>query len=229
MVFDAGAVRGLLFDLDGTLIDSTVDLAESGNWLRAQAGLPALSTDIIASYVGDGAEAMARRLLGLPEGEVGPQVEAFKAHYNEHCLDNTKLYGGVASTLEQLRARGYKMAVVTNKPERISKRILDGLGVGPLFGAVVGGNTCANKKPHPEPLFKGCGSIGVPAAACAMIGDSRVDVEAGHNAGMPSLAVLGGIGAEDLLRAADPEVLVPRFTALLDIFPSLQASHVPHV
>jgi phosphoglycolate phosphatase len=225
MDFDPRAVRGLLFDLDGTLIDSTADLAASGNWLRRQQGLDALSAEQIGSYVGDGAESMVRRLLNRPEGDLGSLVEDYKRYYNEHCLEQTRLYPGVGSTLEQLRARGYKMAVVTNKPERISKRILDGLNVGACFGSVIGGNTCVNKKPHPEPLLLACAQLGLEPGAFVMIGDSRVDVEAGHNAGMPSAGILGGIGAEDLLRAAGPDLLLERFTDLLDKLPSLQAGY----
>jgi phosphoglycolate phosphatase len=224
---DLGAVRGLLFDLDGTLVDSTADLADAGNWLRAQQGLGPLSVAQVGSYVGDGAESMVRRLLERPEGDVDDQVEAYKRHYNEHCLDKTRLYPGVSSTLQQLRARGYGMAVVTNKPERISKKMLEGLGVGACFGAVIGGNTCLNKKPHPEPLLRACADIGIAPKACAMVGDSRVDIEAGHNAGMPSLALLGGIDAEDLLRAAGPGHVLTLFTELLDHFPPLQAVNVP--
>ncbi len=229
MDFNAAAVRGLLFDLDGTLIDSTADLVASGNWLRNEAGLDPLGAAQIGSYVGDGVETMVRRLLEKPEGDVDVQVEAYKRHYGEHCLEQTRLYAGVGSTLEQLRARGYKMAVVTNKPERISKRILDGLNVGPCFGSVIGGNTCVNKKPHPEPLLRACTELAVDPGACVMIGDSRVDIEAGHNAQMPCLGLLGGIGAEDLLRASGPELLLTRFTELLDLLPSLQAQRVPEL
>lgn len=222
--FKAGP-RGLLFDLDGTLIDSTADLASSGNWLRTEQGLDPLSREQVASYVGDGVESLVRRLLQKPEGDVGALVEVFKRYYNEHCLDTTRLYTGVSSTLLQLQARGYRMAVVTNKPERISRHILDGLNVGPCFGSVIGGNTCANKKPHPEPLLTAASQLGLSAADCVMIGDSRVDIEAGHNAAMPSIGLLGGIGAEDLLRASAPEILLPRFTALLDHLPPLQVTH----
>lgn len=220
-----GVLRGLLFDLDGTLIDSTADLAKSGNWLRQQEGLDELSQAQVASYVGDGIESLVRRLLARPEGEVGAQIAAFKGYYHEHCLDTTRLYTGVSSTLQQLQARGYKMAVVTNKPERISRHILDGLNVGACFGSVIGGNTCANKKPHPEPLLTACGQLGLRPEDCVMIGDSRVDIEAGHNALMPSVGLLGGIGAEDLLRASGPELLLPRFTALLDHLPPLTVTH----
>ncbi len=216
MPFDRAAVQALLFDLDGTLIDSTADLADSGNWLRVKHGLPAHTQAKVASFVGDGIEALTRRLLERPEGPIEAEVDEFKRYYHDHCLDETRLYPGVAATLEALQARGYKLAVVTNKPERISRHILDGLKVGRLFGSVIGGNSCAHKKPHPEPLLKACAELGSAPASAVMIGDSRVDIEAGHNAGMPSIGILGGIGDEALLRAAAPEILVPTFEALLE-------------
>jgi phosphoglycolate phosphatase len=229
MDFDPKAVQGLLFDLDGTLIDSTADLASAGNWLRRGQGLGEISAAEIGSYVGDGVETMVRRLLARPEGDLGSVVEDYKRYYHDHCLEQTRLYPGVGSALAQLQARGYRMAVVTNKPERISRHILEGLGVGPCFGSVIGGNTCVNKKPHPQPLLLACTQLGVEPGACAMIGDSRVDVEAGHNAGMPSVGILGGIGAEDLLRGAAPELLLRRFTDLLDHLPSLRVAHAPEL
>lgn len=215
--FDASRIRALLFDLDGTLIESTLDLVASGNWLRKREGLPALDAARIASYVGDGVEALVRRLLERPEADVRECVEAFMHHYHEHCLDQTRLYAEVASTLEALQAKGYAMAVVTNKPERISRRILMGLGAEARFGSVVGGNSCAHKKPHPEPLLRACAELGFGAKDAAMVGDSRVDVEAAHNAGMPAIGLLDGIGDQDLLRAAGPEILIDRFQRLTEI------------
>jgi phosphoglycolate phosphatase len=138
-------------------------------------------------------------------------------HYHEHCLDQTCLYPGVGATLEALQAKGFKMAVVTNKPERISRRILEGLGTGRAWGSIIGGNTCKHKKPHPEPLLKACGDLGVEPHQCAMVGDSRVDVEAGKNAACQTIGLLGGIGDEGLLRAAAPDILLDSFEALLGI------------
>jgi phosphoglycolate phosphatase len=132
-------------------------------------------------------------------------------------LDTTRLYPGVAATLAALEARGYAMAVVTNKPERISRHILHGLGVGRRFASVVGGNSCAHKKPHPAPLLKACVDLGVAPAACVMVGDSRVDVEAGHNAGMPAVGILGGIGDPALLAQAGPDILLADFEKLLEV------------
>lgn len=218
MAFDKDSTQGLLFDLDGTLIDSTADLAASGNWLRAQHGLPAYSAAKVGSFVGDGIEALVRRLLDKLEGPVEAEVDAYKHHYNEHCLDTTRPYPGVAATLEVLQERGYRLALVTNKPERVSRHILEGLKLGRRFSAVVGGNSCAHKKPHPEPLLKACGDLGVAPSAAVMIGDSRVDIEAGKNAQLACVGILGGIGDQDLLKAAAPDRLVDSIEGLLELF-----------
>lgn len=215
MPFEPTAVQALLFDLDGTLIDSTADLAKSGNWLRVKHGLPALSTAQVASFVGDGIEALCRRLLERPEGPIEEAIDEFKQHYHEHCLDETKLFPGVAATLEVLDARGYRLAVVTNKPERISRHILEGLGVGKRFVSVIGGNSAPHKKPHPAPLLKACAELGCEPRRAVMVGDSRVDVEAGHNAGMPSIAILRGIGDQGQLLASYPDLILDSFDLLL--------------
>jgi phosphoglycolate phosphatase len=215
--FEPSRIQALLFDLDGTLIESTADLVASGNWLRGREGMAQLGDAVIAGYVGDGVEALVRRLLERPEGEIQERVEAFMLHYREHCLDRTCLYPGVAATLEVLQARGYSLAVVTNKPERVSRRILGGLGVEKRFASLVGGNTCAHKKPHPEPLLKACSDMGADPARAVVVGDSRVDIEAGHNAGMPAVGLLGGIGDEALLKAAGPDVIIERLERLTEI------------
>jgi phosphoglycolate phosphatase len=212
MNFDVTKITTLLFDLDGTLIDSTADIASSVNALRVSLGLPTLAQDTVASYVGDGVDALVRRVLD--KQEVADEVEAFKLHYHEHCVDQTRCYAGVEETLRVLHVLGYKMAVVTNKPERISKHILERLGLGKIFGSVIGGNSAEHKKPHPAPLFKACAELGSSPALACMIGDSRVDMEAGHNAGMPSLGLLGGIGDEALLRRSGPALILESFSEL---------------
>ena len=215
MSIDTRPIRGLLFDLDGTLIDSREDIADSANALRISRGLEPLSLDVIGSYIGDGIEALVRQLMG-PEFEstLPVLVDEFRSHYNEHCVVKTYLYDGVLPTLQALRAAGYAMAVVTNKPEKISLRILEKLGVGGCFGAVIGGNTVANKKPHPQPLEEACRRLGLPLSASCMIGDSRVDIEAGKNAGIPSIAIKDGIGDQALLAAAGPDLTLAAFGEL---------------
>jgi phosphoglycolate phosphatase len=215
-------LRALLFDLDGTLIDSAADLAAAGNWLRAQEGLPVLPAERVASFVGDGVESLVSRLLETTDGAVIQRcIPGFKRHYHDHCLDHTRLYEGAAPVLDALKRRGYRLAVVTNKPEKVSRHILEGLGVAELFGSVVGGNTLPVKKPDPAPLRKACQDLGVPETACAMVGDSRVDVEAGRALGVPCLAFRDRIGDQRLLQAARPDRLLGSFHELLELFPPL--------
>jgi phosphoglycolate phosphatase len=214
--FNPAQIRALLFDLDGTLIDSSADIAASANHLRLELGLEALDPQLIATYIGDGLEALVRRVLG--KEEVAAEAQLFKAYYHEHCVDSTRFYPAVEETIRALHSRAYAMAVVTNKPERISVRILEQLGVGSLFGCVIGGNSTAKKKPDPEPLQLACQKLGVDLRTSCMIGDSRVDVEAGHNAGVPALALLGGIGDEALLKASAPERILSSFSELTQIF-----------
>jgi phosphoglycolate phosphatase len=218
--FDPASVRALLFDLDGTLIDSKEDIVASANFLRASRGLAPLSHDVISSFIGDGVDALVARLMGPDFQAQLPDLAAeFRAHYHDHCVVHTAFYPGVKATLEALAARGYKMAVVTNKPEGISQRILELLGAGPCFGAVIGGNSCAHKKPHPEPLQEACRRLGVELKHACMIGDSRVDVEAGHNAGVPALGVLGGgIADVELMRKALPTQVLEAFADLAALF-----------
>lgn len=211
--------RALLFDLDGTLIDSSEDIAAAANALRETRGLESLPLSVISSYIGDGIESLVARLLpGLSETELEKGVEEFRSYYFEHCVVHTHLYEGVREALESLSRRGYSLAVVTNKPERISARILELLGVRRLFGAVVGGKKGQAKKPDPEPLQQACKILRVNINDSCMIGDSRVDIEAARNAGIPAVAVLGGIGDEALLRKAAPDLLVERFRELENYF-----------
>ena len=144
----------LVFDLDGTLIDSTLDLALSVNATRAQEGLAPLSTAQISSYVGNGAHTLIRRSLGsaATAESVRRGLRFFLMYYREHMLDNTRLYPGVREALEAWQAAGTRMAVLTNKPERFSADLIAGLGLGNLFARIYGGNSFATKKPDPYGL-----------------------------------------------------------------------------
>jgi phosphoglycolate phosphatase len=219
VTFDAGKIRAILFDLDGTLIDSQQDIADAANALRQARGMDLLPLQLIASYIGDGIEALVRKVMGQDyEAQIEPLVEEFRSHYHDNCVRHTSAYDGVGHTLQLLHQRGYAMAVVTNKPERISVRILELLGMAGFFGCVIGGNSCGHKKPHPEPLQEACRRLGVALEAACMVGDSRVDIEAGNNAGIPALGLLGGIGDEALMRAAGPALVLGAFTELGTLF-----------
>ena len=207
----------LVFDLDGTLIDSTLDLALSVNATRAQAGMEPLSTARISSYVGNGAEMLIRRALGpsAATDSVRRGLRFFLEYYRDHMLDNTRLYPGVGEALEAWRAAGTGMAVLTNKPVLFSAALLDGLGLGGHFARVYGGNSFATKKPDPFGLRLIMAELGVGPDRTIMIGDSSVDVLTARNAGVACAGVTYGIRPEDFA-VHPPDILVGDMRDLAD-------------
>ncbi len=192
-----GKLKALLFDLDGTLIDSKRDLVQSVNATLRGMGRAELPEDLVASYVGSGAPILISRALG-GAGSAAEQQSALKfflAHYDQHKLDFTREYPGVRETLEKLR--GVPMAVLTNKPVNVSVRILAGLGLAGFFRAIYGGNSFATKKPDPLGANTILSEMGIAAAQAAMVGDSEVDVQTARNAGMISAIVNFGFGTHD--------------------------------
>lgn len=199
----------LVFDLDGTLIDSTLDLALSVNATRAQAGLSPLSIPRISSYIGNGAEMLIRRSLGhdAAEAAVRRGLVFFLQYYRDHMLDNTTLYPGVREALDDWRADGAEMAVLTNKPVRFSEALLAGLGLGQWFSRIYGGNSFATKKPDPHGLRRIMSELGYRRAQTLMIGDSAVDVLTARNAGTACAGVTYGIRPEGF-EEHPPDILV---------------------
>jgi phosphoglycolate phosphatase len=192
-----GRIRALLFDLDGTLIDSKKDLVLSVNATLRAIGREELPEDLVASYVGSGAPVLISRALGgSPDSqELQSALRYFLSHYEEHKLDNTRAYPGVRKTLVQLN--GTPMAVLTNKPANISVRILEELGLAPFFKVIYGGNSFATKKPDPLGANTVLRDLHVAAHEAAMVGDSEVDVQTARNAGMISAIVNFGFGMHD--------------------------------
>jgi len=189
----AHQIRLIVFDLDGTLIDSRQDLTSSINAMLAEFGRQPLPEEIIATYIGDGAGMLVRRALGDPEptpaGEalVEDALQHFLAHYREHKLDHTYVYPGVFASLDALRAlpdgTPRKMAVLTNKPVRPSVDICDALGLSPYMFRIYGGNSFASKKPDPEGLNTLIREAAVAPEEALMIGDSSVDILTARRAG----------------------------------------------
>jgi phosphoglycolate phosphatase len=207
----------LIFDLDGTLIDSKQDLVCAVNAARAHAGMGPLENETIASYVGDGAPVLIRRALGpgATDGEVQDALEFFLAYYNDHLVDHTVLYPGVRETLDRLTGAGVKMAVLTNKPVRMSRAIVDALGVAPHFERVYGGNSFEQKKPHPigiETLLAECDAA---RDRTMMVGDSGVDIRTARNAEVRACGVTYGFQPESLT-AHPPDLLIDRIEQLAD-------------
>jgi phosphoglycolate phosphatase len=206
-------VRALIFDLDGTLIDSKLDLIHSVNAMLREIKRPQLAAETISGYVGHGAPQLVARALGgtATEEELKHALQFFLGYYEEHKMDNTSAYPGVPETLAQLSHM--PMAVLTNKPERISVRILNLLGLAKYFRAIYGGNSFESKKPDPFGANKILQELGVGAREALLVGDSEVDVQTARNAGTQAAAVNYGFGVHD--RAAHPaDIYLDRFADL---------------
>jgi phosphoglycolate phosphatase len=200
-------VRVLIFDLDGTLIDSKLDLAHSVNAMLEHMGRTPLAHETVYSYVGNGAPMLVRRALGerATESECEKGLAHFLAYYREHMLDNTVTYPGVREGLDQLK--GKAMAVLTNKPVRFSEEILKGLGLSRYFQFVYGGNSFERKKPDPMGVEILLRDFAAPPHDAMMVGDSDVDIRTARNSGIWACGVSYGLGTESL-RAHPPDIML---------------------
>jgi phosphoglycolate phosphatase len=222
--FDPVSIKLVIFDLDGTLVDSRLDLVHSVNAALRHIGRPELPDDLIASYVGDGAPILIQRALG---GEASDQalvrkgLEFFLAYYREHKLDHTTVYPGIAEALAAIQrsANGVerKMAVLSNKPVNPSRAIVNALGLEPFFTHVYGGNSFASKKPDPEGVRKLLEENRTSPEQAAIVGDSHVDVRTGRNAGLWTVGVTYGF-APQTFENDPPDVLVDSPADLGTIF-----------
>ena len=207
------AARLLVFDLDGTLVDSKEDLANAVNVALESFEFPPLPHPVIYSYVGDGASALILRALPPENADLLPEVlDRFLACYRRHLLDTTRPYPGVVGALRKWSGM-YRMAVLTNKGLAMTEEILSGLSLSGYFFEVRGGDSFGNKKPHPEGLLHLVREAGVGERETIMVGDSRNDVLAGRAAGAVTCGVTYGLGASGFA------TLPPDFT--VDRFPDL--------
>ena len=217
--------RLLVFDMDGTLIDSQIDLANSINAMLAHLGKPELPHAVLLGYIGDGATLLVRRALGDPEGDVHDEqyvseaLEFFLAYYRVHKLDFTYAYAGVAEALAQIRAAwpGIAMAVLTNKPVGPSREICAHFGLDRFFFQNYGGNSFHTKKPDPAGLLtlmaeastlNGAGAAITPGET-VMIGDSDVDILTARNCGARAIGCSYGLSPHSLAAAPDAVVATP--------------------
>lgn len=220
------SVRGLIFDLDGTLIDSKRDLIRSVNAMLRELGRRELAEETISGYIGHGAPRLVARALGkgCTEEERQRALQFFLGYYEKHKMDTTCAYPGVAETLEQLADR--PMAVLTNKPVRISVRILEEMGLAKYFRVIYGGNSFETKKPDPLGARTILRQMDTAPQETLMVGDSEVDVQTARNTGMLAAAVNYGFGVHD--RGAHPaDVYLERFDELVSLLGSQANSRQP--
>jgi phosphoglycolate phosphatase len=202
--------KAILFDLDGTLVDSARDLQDAVNVLLAEEGLRAIDKAEVTSMIGDGVAKLVERAVAATGGDltrIPLLVDRFLAIYEANASRYTETYPGVQETLEELRKLGLPLAVVTNKPYRATIDILDALGLRAYFRAVVGGDTLSKRKPDPAPIHLALERLDVEPAAALMVGDNYHDVQAARAAGVRAFAVTYGyshkphaeLGADRLL------------------------------
>ncbi|HEY1270585.1 MAG TPA: HAD-IA family hydrolase [Terriglobales bacterium] len=225
--FDATQIKLLIFDLDGTLVDSRRDLVESVNAMLQHFHRPELPGEVVASYVGDGAPMLVRRALGDPDDErfVQEALEFFLSYYRVHKLDHTQVYQGVKEALEAIRdaqnGSDRRMAVLSNKPVNPSRAIVDALGLGEFFVRVYGGNSFQTKKPDPLGVNTLLEETGTRSDEAVMIGDSSIDVITGRNADLWTCGVTYGF-APRTLADAPPDVIVDTPNELAEVFVGLR-------
>jgi len=192
-------VRALIFDLDGTLVDSKMDLVNSVNATLRETGRAELPPKLIASYVGHGAPQLMASTLGpdCTEAERQVALAIFLKHYNQKKLDETRPYPGVVEGLRALADAGAPMAVLTNKPMQLSVEILEGLQLAKFFRSIYGGDSFATKKPDPAGVLTMLREMAVKPRDSAMVGDSDVDMQTARNAAMLAVGVTYGFGQHD--------------------------------
>ena len=189
----AGFPRAALFDLDGTLLDSAPDMLATANRMRASRGVAPMMLEVLRPHVSKGARAMLA--AAFPDMEQAPReamVPEFLAIYHEELGRHSVLFDGIAEMLAALEAAGSTWGIVTNKPEYLARDILPQLGWETRCAVLIGGDTLAEKKPHPLPLQVAAQRIGIAIADCVYVGDDERDIVSARAAGMTSIAALWG-------------------------------------
>jgi phosphoglycolate phosphatase len=207
----------VMFDLDGTLADTGHDLAASVNFTRAHFALTPMAEKLVYANVGRGVEHLLKH--SLPEQSADHFTEVmgvFLEHYEAHLLDRTVLYPGVREVLDYFR--GKRRLVVSNKIHRLTEAVVRGLGVAAEFDAILGGDSAAEKKPHPALLQLALAKFHVAAESALIVGDGDTDIEAGKRAGVITCGVTYGLGSKEALLVAQPDLLIDSIGELPDHF-----------
>lgn len=196
-----GHPSALLFDLDGTLLDSVPDLAQAVDRMLVDLGFTAAGEPLVRRWVGNGSRKLVQRALAdargvdgadLPDADIDASQQLFFRHYGACCTERSRLYDGVIVALERWAGRGVPMACVTNKPGRFTEPLLDHFDLRRFLPVAISGDTLPTRKPDPQMLFEACQRLGAEPARAWMIGDSRNDVQAARAAGMAAICVSYG-------------------------------------
>jgi phosphoglycolate phosphatase len=207
--------RAVLFDLDGTLVDSYAALADAVNFARRQHGLSDLTTENIREFVGDGLELLMERAF---DGAVpDTATDAFKARYDEVCCEQSRVLSDVESTLKALSRLNVAMAVCTNKPTAFSRKILEFLNLASFFEAIVGPDVAGARKPQAEHVLRTLEATRCTPREALFVGDMPIDVEAAHNSGIDAAVVATGSSTSSALKAAHPDHYLDRLADLVEI------------
>jgi phosphoglycolate phosphatase len=211
-------LKAVLFDLDGTLVDSEKDIAEAANFTRKHYGLPPVPVSTVAQYVGNGVLVLLEKSLETTDhGKIQEAYKIFQEHYRVHCADFTKPFPGTFDLLNALKKKNVKMGVVSNKPQEFTDSVLKKLNLAPYFEVAFGPEATTNRKPHPEPLLVALQKLGVTTHEAVMIGDSYVDIQAAKAVPMRVGVLTHGYGTREVLTAANPDWIVNSLQELIPI------------
>ncbi len=206
--------RLIIYDLDGTLVDTLEDIAQAANHMLCQLGAPVLPARDVRGYVGRGVRQLVQHCLKSDDPKhIERGMKVYRAYYAQHLTDHSVLYPGVREVLEHFKAR--RQAVVTNKPNPFSQDLLAALGVAEYFLDIIGGDDGFPKKPDPGALRALMEREGIAVADAIMVGDSPVDIEAGRRAGMMTVGIAHGFSERSELVAASPDALLDNFEEFL--------------
>ena len=225
----------VMFDLDGTLVDTAPEITDAVNAQLADLRLPPVAESSVRRWIGQGARRTLEQALqnsgryrALPDGNVGTRlVKEFMRHYEAHCGTRSRVYDGVGQTLRVLSGDGVKLAVVSNKEERYAREVIAAHDLLDYFDLLVSGDSLPVKKPDPLPIRHCMERLGVKPARALMIGDSEIDVAAARNAGVAVWAVSYGYAEAQAIKSAKPDRIINSFAAITDAFMDAKARR-PH-
>ncbi len=216
-------INTFFFDLDGTLVDSVPDLAKALNLTLIDYQRPTYDENTVRHWVGNGARVLVERGLSgntnaksdYTPSEIDAALEKFLFYYRTLDTKDTVLYDGVSATLNSLKNRGYKLALITNKPSEFIEPILSSFSLSHLFSLTIGGDSLPEKKPSARPLLYACETLGVSPSQCVMVGDSKNDIQAAKSANIKSIGLTYGYNYGESIAAYQPDWVFSSFSEIL--------------